>query len=485
MKQLKIDYTMSNGHQMTIERTNPFTSRDMNSLEMNMLSANTVRTLLPFDWNEIDNDIVFVYRIQHYKLLTHYYQPRSIKMIDYYSLLLSLLDALATCYDYMLRPQCCLLDEKLIYIDPMTNDIRLVYIPVQELLYKEEHQLLLLAVRWSQLVDSLHYEDYQKILQLIGSEYLPINPLRQLLLDLIHQQSSPSQEELQPIDNEQLKPVSAVYDVQNELESSSEQAPIGFSRADNDQEYDDWGIDEEEKKTIGMKHYIAILLIAAVIGLSWKMLYIEEATITNLLLSSGVTLILLTGIIIVLKQHWKVLSFRKSNDQANHYDQLLSSDTNPSFQSSQTSLAEHPVKSSSDLKPLHHNGQARLASLQATVNLDVQQLTTLLGAKGNSGTPSLVRKLYDDEQRIIVNDHRFLIGRAEEGVHYQDAASGVSRVHLEVEVDNGSIHIKDVGSRNGSYLNGQLMIAYKTYPLYEGDIIQLVGNEGPKYQLAI
>ncbi|MCR8657860.1 FHA domain-containing protein [Paenibacillus sp. T3-5-0-4] len=482
MKHLKIDYTMNNGHQMTIERTDPFTSRDMNALEMNMLSANIVHTFLPFDWNEIDNEIVFVYRIQHFKLLTHFYQPGSIKMIDYYSLLLSLLDALVTCYDYMLRPQCCLLDEKLIYFDPTNNSIRLVYLPVQEQYHKEDHQLLLLAVRWSQLVDSLHYEGYQKILQLIGSQHFPIIPLRQLLLDLIHQLSSNSQEGLQTPYIEKVKPGSVLYYVQNESEQSSEQSSIGFVRSENDEGYDDWE-DEAESKPLGWKHYAVILLIITIVGLSWKNLYFEDATTTNFLFSCGITLIMLTGIVIVLKQHWKVLSYKKRDYQQENLS--LATNPNQSIYPSQPSLIEQPVKSNLEVKPLHNNEQVRVAPPQATVKLDQEHSTTALASNRSNGTPSLLRKLFDDEQRIIVNDNRFLIGRAEEGVHYQDDASGVSRVHLEVEVDNGSIHIKDVGSRNGSYLNGQLMIAYKAYPLYEGDIIQLVNNEGPKYQLAV
>lgn len=476
---------MNNGHQMTIERTIPFTSRDMNSLEMNMLSANTVHTFLPFDWNEIDNEIVFVYRIQHFKLLTHFYQPRSIKMIDYYSLLLSLLDALVTCYDYMLRPQCCLLDEKLIYYDPTNNSIRLVYLPVQEQDHKEDHQLLLLAVRWSQLVDDLQFEGYQKILQLIGSQHFPIIPLRQLLLDLIHQLSSHSQEDLKTPYVDKIKPASVLYYDQNESEPSSEQAAIGFVRSDQDEEYDDWE-DESDRKPLGWKHYVMILLIVVIVGLSWKKLYYEDATTTNFLFSCGITLIMLTGIVIVIKQHWKVLSIKKRDiEQVNV---ALATNPNVSIQPSrpsQLSSVEQPVKSNLEIKSVPNIGQARVATPQATVKFDQEHSTTALSSNRSNGTPSLLRKLFNDEQRIIVNDNRFLIGRAEEGVHYQDVASGVSRVHLEVEVDNGTIHIKDVGSRNGSYLNGQLMIAYKAYPLYEGDIIQLVNNEGPKYQLAV
>ncbi|MCM3632624.1 FHA domain-containing protein [Paenibacillus camelliae] len=83
----------------------------------------------------------------------------------------------------------------------------------------------------------------------------------------------------------------------------------------------------------------------------------------------------------------------------------------------------------------------------------------------------------------MIDEAIFLIGRAEEGVHYQEVAKGVSRVHLELERNQGKLQVKDVGSRNGTYLNGQLMVAYKAYSLQAGDKLQLASTEGPIYEL--
>lgn len=485
MKHLKIDYTMSNGHQMTIEGALPFTSQEMNTLEMNMLAANTIHTLLPIAWNEIDNEITYLYHIQQYKLLTHYYQPHSITMLDYYSLLLSLVDVLATCYDYMLRPQCCILDEKLIYIDLSSNSIRLAYLPLRDTHEVTEYQLLLLAVRWSQLVDHLQYEGYQKILQLIGSQQFPINPLRQLLLDLIHQLNTNHEIEILP-HVEAVVPAAVQFHMKEQANIMKDSNSVGFDRGSEEVELDDWESDtpNDEKPSFTWKHYTAIALIIVIVAMSWTKLYLAEATKSNFLLSCGITLILLTGILIMLRQHWKVLWYRKQDDDQHPFEFVTTSDPQnpqPSFLSPSREVSIPRSTVNNFEVPVSRVPQ--VAARQATVMLDAHHSTTILGSMSSNAEPLLIRKLYQEEEKIIVNDNRFLIGRADEGVHYQDSASGVSRVHLEVELGNGTVHIKDVGSRNGSYLNGKLMIAYKAYPLQVGDVVQLVNTEGPQYQL--
>lgn len=65
------------------------------------------------------------------------------------------------------------------------------------------------------------------------------------------------------------------------------------------------------------------------------------------------------------------------------------------------------------------------------------------------------------------------IGRSRESdIFLEDLA--VSRLHASiVNMGNGSYALKDEGSANGTKVNGQLVNKYQTYPLQEGDKIQL------------
>ncbi|HTI14948.1 MAG TPA: FHA domain-containing protein [Dictyobacter sp.] len=67
----------------------------------------------------------------------------------------------------------------------------------------------------------------------------------------------------------------------------------------------------------------------------------------------------------------------------------------------------------------------------------------------------------------------FSIGRSRESdIFLEDLA--VSRLHASiVNMGNGSYALKDEGSANGTKVNGQLLNKFQTYPLQEGDRVQL------------
>jgi len=63
----------------------------------------------------------------------------------------------------------------------------------------------------------------------------------------------------------------------------------------------------------------------------------------------------------------------------------------------------------------------------------------------------------------------FVIGRAEEGVDYYEKSVGTSRNHVEMEINDQQILIKDLSSRNGTLLGSEPLVPYKSYPMQDGD----------------
>ena len=56
----------------------------------------------------------------------------------------------------------------------------------------------------------------------------------------------------------------------------------------------------------------------------------------------------------------------------------------------------------------------------------------------------------------------------DEGVSY-----GVSRQHACIHQNDEGLHVEDMDSTNGTFLNGQRLSPFKVYPLHNGDVIQL------------
>lgn len=76
-------------------------------------------------------------------------------------------------------------------------------------------------------------------------------------------------------------------------------------------------------------------------------------------------------------------------------------------------------------------------------------------------------------ERIPLTPGSFVIGRSEDIAQYVENTSGVSRAHVEILVTSHGCTLKDLGSTNGTYLNGENVAPYKEYPLQNDDVFVL------------
>lgn len=77
---------------------------------------------------------------------------------------------------------------------------------------------------------------------------------------------------------------------------------------------------------------------------------------------------------------------------------------------------------------------------------------------------------------IALKPGSLVIGRSEEVAGYIERAVGVSRAHVELMVRKEGCSIKDLGSRNGTWLKGELIAPYKEYLLEPGDIFLIADS---------
>ncbi|WP_149846392.1 DUF6382 domain-containing protein [Paenibacillus sp. 37] len=79
----------------------------------------------------------------------------------------------------------------------------------------------------------------------------------------------------------------------------------------------------------------------------------------------------------------------------------------------------------------------------------------------------------DQHERMDVQGASFVIGRSADMVQWVDTATGVSRAHVELSRNKSGYVIKDLGSVNGTILQGNILAPYKEYPLADGDTFTL------------
>ncbi|MBO2943708.1 FHA domain-containing protein [Paenibacillus sp. F411] len=82
-----------------------------------------------------------------------------------------------------------------------------------------------------------------------------------------------------------------------------------------------------------------------------------------------------------------------------------------------------------------------------------------------------------ESERVELDQAHFIIGRSGEVAQYVAASAGVSRAHVELSRSPEGYKIKDLGSRNGTLLRGEPMVAYKEYMLGEGDVFVIAEGQ--------
>ncbi|MEK3911152.1 FHA domain-containing protein [Paenibacillus sp. FSL H7-0331] len=80
---------------------------------------------------------------------------------------------------------------------------------------------------------------------------------------------------------------------------------------------------------------------------------------------------------------------------------------------------------------------------------------------------------FTGEDRIPISSSPFVYGREKESVSYHDPANHISARHMQIEHVDGAYYICDLGSLNGTFLNGRKLENNKQERLKEDDHIRV------------
>lgn len=102
--------------------------------------------------------------------------------------------------------------------------------------------------------------------------------------------------------------------------------------------------------------------------------------------------------------------------------------------------------------------------------------TVCLGAKETAEGRLLYRGA-GGEPSFVIEEDSFLLGGRNEQADGQLSASGVSRNHARITKEDDQYYIEDLNSRNGTYLNGELLAYKQKCPVNPGDHLRFAREE--------
>jgi pSer/pThr/pTyr-binding forkhead associated (FHA) protein/NADPH-dependent 2,4-dienoyl-CoA reductase/sulfur reductase-like enzyme len=145
-----------------------------------------------------------------------------------------------------------------------------------------------------------------------------------------------------------------------------------------------------------------------------------------------------------------------------------------------TFVNESPVKAP---QALQHNDIIRVGNSELTFGLQVMAPRDQTGPAGLPDEPlerppadtGVTARLTWDGHEFDVSEDVFQIGRDDQDakVHLDDPAA--SWLHAEVTRHGDALYLRDLGSRNGTYVNGELVAV--PHPLADGDVIHIGGTD--------
>ena len=419
-------------------------------------------------------------------MLSHRLQLQRVTMEQFYTMLLGVVEVLNECRHYMLRPEGCLLDDQYLFVGEELSDIAIAYVPLKEIDKGRSGyipgigSLMPLVVRWTAYVDALDGDGLQRILQHLNGRERPLAELRTTLLELIGRQiTAPVKETPIQFVHEYIRPEPAIEpEVESRQNWSEDLPPYEFDSEKN------------EAPATNTRKWLLSAAILLAVACAWRYLYMPNMAKGGFLMSAGLSVTGLVGLAVIwLKGQKERDLFAREPDEFIPISLPLGELSGGLRKFPVVSSLSGPISSS-------YLEQAAAASTGYTfttapkVHTAAPEPTVLLGKEGRDSsahgqsTAWLQREWKGEQTKLSLTESKHTIGRAGENVSYEDAAEGISRMHLEVERMSGEVYqVKDLGSRNGTLLNGQTMIPYKAYKLEAEDILQLAGTSGPKYVL--
>jgi len=135
----------------------------------------------------------------------------------------------------------------------------------------------------------------------------------------------------------------------------------------------------------------------------------------------------------------------------------------------------------------NQSSQPQIQNTPAAQRVEVSNETTLLTIQpasiSNSDEtvllsattikPYLTRLSSNGLERIELIKDQFVIGRQHGIVDYAVQESAIGRMHAEFSHENGTYYVKDLNSRNGTFLNEQRLIGEQRQLINTGDIIKM------------
>lgn len=486
-RELSCDFVDHNGYYLLISREGGLAREELNPIQVNMLQSNIIPRHLQMEIEEVDLQSRLCYDISGKRALANIIRGRGLKKDEFTRVLLNLLSAIENSAEYMLTEDNYLLESNYIFTGNDVSDVYLVYVPLQNHGHKRlYHNIVQLVQDMGAGAGNMDRQELNRILAWLQDHRDGFNArsFKQFLSSHYNTAAGAA-----PVYPQQGKAeVAASHDGPAPGASVLPPQPPGPAQQSkvSKQKPPRANRQTAARTTTGAlpeRTRVIIACIAFVVAaFIWKT-YTTYPQEGFLYLSIGLTL-LVADAVYVLFTLWR--------PNVKPDPESVAAPIPPVKQKGKKvkSAPAVVVPPTPAIAPPRPPGEPAAVPNQDYYR-GLRDKTSLLGSKDETellhrtidiGNAPLIQAWLEVNrggriERIPVRGAVFTIGRNPQAVQLIEEASGISRVHCSIVSGENGWGLKDLDSKNKTYLNGQALIPNKVNPLCNGDCIRVANIE--------
>ena len=420
------------------------------SYQVRMLVGNVIPSLLKCRIQGMDGRFLVYFDITSKQALSVLYEEKKMGVEDLRLIFGGFVKAMEDAAEYLMNPGQFIISPEYIYTDIEKRQIYFCMMPGYEKDIKEQFQFLT-----EYILPKIDHQDQDAVI-------LGYGVYKRAMEDSFHLEHI--KEELYKTQGQQGTTTTKAEQMKTESEQRQESEDFNLEEEgfwENEEINQEFVRDGEKSKRLSLPQKTGVIVLAAIllcgiaaITLMGYLPYLETGTIL------GIIIVLVACVMLfvyVSKIKKKPGALRQGREEERDKPKGITG----KVPTDQTDQSQNTIKSvvKSTNKPVAKSSQ---------LHADYGE-TVVLSAGAVSGPASLVSKEPGELATIYINEDLTVIGKLETACDAVISLPTVSRIHAKIRKKEDAYYLTDMNSRNGTAVNGRLLLPDEEYRLEPED----------------
>ncbi|HOR85757.1 MAG TPA: DUF6382 domain-containing protein [Bacillota bacterium] len=417
--------------------------------QIEIICQNPNPAFVPFHIRRENDNTRIYYNITSKISLAQYLERKTLNRKELLDLLRNIIKNLMLHSNYLLDLSGFIIDLDFIYINPATAEVSLVYTPSpggRDIMKVLSIFLKDLVVNSANVDDDSNDNYIQRILSYLKSDLFSLYDFNRLIVDLRNS--------------------GGLYEYREWAAKEESEASIGIHNSEmpKDKAY------KHNEKNRNIRSIVQLQLFIITVAAALCLFMVSRKTgdgisISGVLIIAG-ALDVLAMRRITAKVDEGTMAGKGRQETINQYDI-------PTRKEMRSNMRSHNDVQS---QPRNFNKEGLREGVLAHNALKAYD-TVMITDISEGNHPFLEGVGENIGERIIINKDKFIIGRLDSMVDYAVQDNTIGKLHAEISVTEGNYYVRDLNSKNGTYINNVRIPSNKEWEIKGNDRVRLSNYE--------